>query len=213
MFTDYSLYLVTGEETSCGRSTLEVVESAIAGGVDIVQMREKDLSKDELVLLGNKLACLCRDNNVIFIVNDDPFLAKEVGACGVHLGQEDIKEFSIDETRKILGKEGIIGVSTHSLCQAKDANSSDADYIAFGPLFPTKTKNYFIGMEEVREVLKIALKPVVFIGGINDDNINKVLNSGARNIAVIRAISQADDIVGRVRSLKRIINNKKKETL
>ena len=80
MFTDYSLYLVTGEETSLGRSTVEVVEAALTGGVDIVQMREKNLFRKELLTLGEEVAKLCRDNNALFIVNDDPFIAKDLGA-------------------------------------------------------------------------------------------------------------------------------------
>ena len=210
MFKDHSLYLVTGEETSSGRSTEEVVKSALAGGVDIVQMREKNLSTEELILRGNKLSKICNKNNAVFIVNDDPFLAKAVGACGVHLGQEDILEFPIEKTRQIIGKEKIIGISTHSLEQFKTANTFDVDYIAFGPLFPTKTKDYCIGIDEVETVISLALKPVVFIGGINSDNIKKVLGAGGRNIAVIRSITQADDIESQVKFLKKIINDHKK---
>lgn len=213
MFKEHSLYLVTGEETSGGRSTEEVVKSALAGGVDIVQMREKNLSKDKLIVLGNILSDLCRKNNAVFIVNDDPFLAKEVDSGGVHLGQEDIVDFPIEKTRKIIGKEKIIGISTHSLGQFKTANNSDVDYIAFGPLFPTKTKDYFIGIEDVKTVINLALKPVVFIGGINSDNISKVLGAGGRNIAVIRAITQADDIEGKVKFFKQIIDYYKKVCL
>ncbi len=209
MFPDYSLYLVTGENASSGRSTEHVVEQALAVGVDIVQMREKHLSEKELIYLGSRLAKMCRDNNAVFIVNDDPFIARETGACGVHLGQEDILKYPVEKTREILGKDKMIGLSTHSYEQVEAAWGSDVDYIAFGPVFPTETKDYFIGTDEVEKVIRFAVKPVVFIGGIDPENINGLLGSGARNIAVIRAITRAVDIKEQVRSFKKIINDHK----
>ena len=93
---EYSLYLIITEEYGRGRSALEIARAAIAGGVDIIQMREKNKPRPELIELGKKLSDLCRDNGVIFIVNDDPEIAKETGADGVHLGQEDIKKHSVE---------------------------------------------------------------------------------------------------------------------
>jgi thiamine-phosphate pyrophosphorylase len=210
MINDYSLYFVTGEDSSNGRSTIDVVMEVLAGGVDIIQMREKSLDKHTLLSLGKKLAALCREKNALFIVNDDPVLAKETGADGVHLGQEDLLKHSLDNTRQILGPEKCIGVSTHSVSQFALANDSDVDYIAYGPVFPTKTKEYHIGIEEVEKVLDIAVNPVVFIGGINMENIGLLLDKGAKNVAMIRAISQADNIMDRVMSLKKILNDKKR---
>jgi len=202
---DNSLYFVTSEEYSAKRGTLEVAKRAFEGGIDILQMREKEKSEEELRTLGRELAFLCREQGVIFIVNDDPILAKELGADGVHLGQEDIKECPARKTREILGTDKIIGISTHSLGQFKEANEKDFDYIAFGPIFSTKTKNYSIGAGDVEKVLEISDKPVFFIGGINLSNLGSLLDKGARNIAVIRAIAEADDIVSRTKDIRRLL--------
>ncbi|MFC1808337.1 thiamine phosphate synthase [Candidatus Omnitrophota bacterium] len=209
MFEDYSLYFVAGQDSSLGRSSLEVVETALSGGVDVVQMREKDLGGDDILSLGEKLAALCRQKNATFIINDDPLLAREVGADGVHLGQEDLLRYPLDKTRDIIGNK-IIGVSTHSFDQFNLANKSNVDYIAYGPIFPTKTKDYFIGTDDIEGIVKIAAKPVVFIGGIDLENIDQILDRGGKNIAVIRAISQAKDIRDKVERLKGIISEKKK---
>ena len=198
-----NLYLVLSEECGCGRNALDIAKSAIAGGIDMLQMREKAKPRSELLSLGHELCGLCKKNNVKFIVNDDPVLAKEIGADGVHLGQEDLKKYSIKKTRNLLGQDKIMGLSTHSLEQFKEANTKDLDYIAFGPIFPTKTKDYFIGTGDVEEVLNIAAKSVVFIGGINNGNIGELLKKGARNIAVIRTILEADDIKAKTEEIKR----------
>jgi thiamine-phosphate pyrophosphorylase len=200
-----NLYLVTGEECSRGRTTLEVVQAAISGGVDIVQMREKTAAGSELRELGEELSVICRDNGVIFIVNDDPYLARAVGAHGVHLGQEDIKKYPVELARDILGTGGIIGLSTHSAEEAKAGSESGADYIAFGPVFPTKTKDYFIGTAGIPEVMGFSDIPVVVIGGINGKNIEEVLSLGARNVAMIRHITEANDIKAETMNIRQRI--------
>lgn len=200
---DKNLYLVISEEYGRGRSALDIARQAIAGGADIIQMREKNKPREELIRLGIELAGVCRKSDVIFIVNDDPMLAHEVNAGGVHLGQEDLKLFPISSVRKILGKNKIIGVSTHSVEQFETANNNDIDYIAFGPIFPTLTKNYCIGTNEIAKVLKAAKKPVFFIGGINLSNIGELVKKGARNIAVIRVILEADDIKLKTEEMRR----------
>ncbi len=199
---DHSLYFVCTEEYGDGRSVVEASRGAIQGGVDIIQMREKHKSREELTRLGKELARICKEAGRIFIVNDDPLLAKETGADGVHLGQEDLKSVSIKDARETLGAEKIIGVSTHSAEEFDTANNSDVDYIAFGPIFPTETKDYSIGTSCVERVLKTARKPVVLIGGITLDNADTLLGLGAKNIAVIRDIIRADDMVERARAFK-----------
>ena len=206
---DYSLYLVITEEYGKGRSAFEMAESAIKGGVDIIQMREKNTPKYKLVDMGKKLSCLCKDSGVTFIVNDDPKLAKEVNADGVHLGQDDIKKYPIDETRKTLGPDKIIGISTHSLEQFSKVNNEGFDYMAFGPIFPTKTKDYFLGAGSIKNILNIALRPVFFIGGINLSNIDWLLEAGAKNIALIRGIMEAGDIVSAAKEFKNRLNSLK----
>jgi thiamine-phosphate pyrophosphorylase len=199
---DNSLYFVTSAEYLAGRSTIDVVCKAIDAGVDIIQMREKHLEEKDLISLGIELGRICREKGVTFIINDDPYLAQKVGADGVHLGQEDMKNYSISLARDVLGSASIIGVSTHSIEQFKSANTADVDYIAFGPVFETRTKDYYIGDDDIVEVIDIADKPVVFIGGITLENVDIVLDKGGRNIAVIRAIAQAEDILSTVRAFK-----------
>lgn len=204
---DYSLYLITSSQYNSRLSSFEIVKQAAKSGVDIVQMREKNMSDKEKISLGKKMSRLCEKNEIIFIVNDDPLIAKKVEACGVHLGQEDVLINPVAGVRKLLGKERIIGLSTHSIEQVIDANSMDVDYIGFGPIFETKTKDYNIGLDGIKEVIKISKKPVVFIGGINIKNIEQVLCLGGRNIAVIREIVQAKDIGEKVCQLKTVINS------
>ena len=199
---DYSLYLVISEEYGKGRNVLEIAKAAIAGGVDIIQMREKNKPHEELVRLGKKLAALCKESGVLFIVNDDPTIAKEAGADGVHIGQEDIKKYPIDKTRKIIGKDRIIGISADSLDNFKKANEEDVDYIGFGPVFPTVVKDRCAGDKDIKEILNIAKKPVVFIGGINISNVDSLLRQGAKNISLIRDIVEAEDITAKVKMFK-----------
>ncbi len=206
---DYSLYLVISEECGLDRNALEIARLAISGGVDIIQMREKDKPKNELVKLGSELSKLCKENRVTFIVNDDPLIAKECGADGVHMGQEDMRKYSITETRNIIGKEKMIGASTHSLPELIKANEEkNIDYIAYGPIFPTKTKNYFLGDKDIQEAVRIAKKPLFFIGGINLSNVDIILEKGVKNIAMIRDILQAEDITARTRSFKQKLTRK-----
>lgn len=196
------LYLVITEEYAKGRGAFEVAEASIAGGADIIQMREKNKPQEELIELGKRLARLCNDKKVVFIVNNDPFIAKACRADGLHLGQEDMEKYPIKEARRIVGSNRIIGVSTHSMEQFIQANDGDADYIAFGPIFETKTKGYHIGSGDIGEVAKIAKKPVFFIGGINLSNIGDVLKLGARRIALIRGITEAEDITLKTKEFK-----------
>lgn len=197
-----SIYLVTDEGASNGRSTLEVSKEAIKGGIDVLQLREKGKSYEERCILGKGLSMLCKEHGVLFIVNDDPLLAREVDADGVHLGQEDMEQWPLERTRGIIGQDGIVGLSTHTIEQVRQANSFDVDYIAFGPVFPTRTKEYCIGTEDVSSAIEMATKPIVLIGGITPDNVDVLVEKGARNIAVIRAITQAENIPSRVKELK-----------
>ncbi|TBR17960.1 thiamine phosphate synthase, partial [bacterium] len=153
---DYSLYLVISSEYGLGRPVLEIAKSAIAAGVDIIQLREKNKDKNELIELACELKELCHKAGVIFIVNDDPYIAKASGADGVHLGQEDLSRLSVNEVRGIITEDKIIGVSTHSLDEVRKANSQNINYIAYGPVFATETKKYFLGTKDVKEVLSFA---------------------------------------------------------
>lgn len=199
---DYSLYLIITEEYARGRDALEIAKSAIKGGVDVIQLREKKKSREEIIQTAKLLSALCKKSGVIFIVNDDPYIAKEAGADGVHLGQEDLARFPLDKVRDIIDCGKIAGVSTHSIEQFKEANTGLFDYISFGPIFPTRAKNYSIGMGHMGDILKTAASPVFFIGGINSSNMDQILKKGGRNIALIRAILEADDIEAMTKELK-----------
>lgn len=205
---DGSLYLVLSSEYAGGRSVLDIARRAVAGGIDILQMREKNMERDELMRLGRELSALCRGSGVLFIVNDDPALARELDADGVHLGQEDRAAFPVADVRKLLGPGKLIGLSTHNPDQFEEADGMDLDYIAYGPIFPTKTKPYFIGIKDIRALQKRAAKPVVLIGGINQSNLALLLAEGARNIALIRDVMQAGDVQDRARWYKRQLREK-----
>ena len=199
---DCNLYLVLSSEYANRRPVLDIARQAVTAGVDILQMREKDISEKDLIILGKGLLSLCREFDIPFIVNDNPYLAKRLDADGVHLGQEDIKRYPLLTTRNIIGPDKIIGVSTHSIEEFRQANCDDFNYIAFGPIFPTKTKDFFLGTDDIEEVVDIAEKPVIFIGGINLTNIDSLLMKGVRNIAVIRVITESDNITVTVEGLK-----------
>lgn len=205
-----SLYLVITEEYGIDRSAVEIAKAAIAGGVDIIQMREKNKLKPELIELGKKLAKICKDNSVLFIVNDDPKIAKETGADGVHLGQDDMERCPISEARKILGRDKIIGVSTHSIETFKKACSEDVDYIAYGPVFPTEIKDNCVGMEDIARIMAMTDKPVFFIGGINLNNVDRLIEKGAKNVSLIRDILRSADITARTKAIKHRISKKER---
>lgn len=198
----HNLYLIITEEHGKGRGSFEIAEAAIKGGVDIVQMREKDKTRQELIDLGKKLSRLCKDNGVIFIVNDDPAMAVKTDADGVHLGQEDIKKCSIEAARAVLGRDKIIGISTHSMEDFKKACAEDVDYIVYGPVFPTKIKGGCVGTGDVGRIMAIANKPAFFIGGITLKNVDSLLEKGARNISLIRAITEAEDIASATKNFR-----------
>lgn len=197
-----SLYLVLSEAYGKGRSALALARLALAGGIDILQMREKEKSRREVLRLGKALNRLCKAHRVLFIVNDDPVLCRRLRADGVHLGQEDQMRWPIREVRRLLGPGKVIGVSTHTVDQFREANTSDVDYIAFGPIFPTLTKPYHIGTAHIAQVLAMASKPVVFIGGIQRTTIGDLFREGATHVAMIRDILEAEDVEAQVRWYK-----------
>lgn len=199
------IYLILTEMVGRNRAPLSIARDAIAGGISCLQMREKNKRRKELLPLGHALRRLCAEHGTTFIVNDDPLLAKRIDANGAHLGQEDLLRHPLKETRRLLGRKKIIGLSTHSLEQAWAAARMDVDYIAFGPLYPTPAKPYHIGTDEVAEVLHFSPKPVVLIGGINTGNIGELTALGGRYFAMIRGILDTDDIMGRVRAIRSLL--------
>jgi thiamine-phosphate pyrophosphorylase len=166
---------------------------AIDAGVRLFQYRDKNGTRRAIFEACRRLSVLLKRSNAVFIVNDHPDISLAVEANGVHLGQDDLPA---DEARRILGSGKIIGVSTHSTEQAMAAQSAGADYIGFGPLFPTRTKDAgsLQGIESLRQIRKAVMLPVIAIGGINIQNVGEAIAAGADGAAVISAVLSAADL-------------------
>ena len=184
-----------------GKPHLEIARAAIAGGARVIQLRDKTAPFEELVETGRALRAVTRDAGVTLIVNDNPYLAVEVEADGVHLGQND---FPPETARDIVGPEMIVGLSTHNKEQALRAEFEPVDYIGVGPVFPTQSKESEwkpLGVSHVAWVKRTLRLPVVAIGGITLETLGEVVASGADNAAIIGDIMRSEDIAARVRQL------------
>lgn len=181
---------------------LERVRIALQNGVRVIQYRGKADPEEVRLPVAIRLRDLCWQNGALFIVNDDPALALACGADGVHLGQGD---GSVMRAKQMLGDAALIGVSTHCLEEAEQAQRQGADYIGFGCLFPTASKQDTIGasLDELRLVRCAVSLPLVAIGGIHVGNISQAAWAGADAAAVISAIMRADDCASAVRGLMR----------
>lgn len=179
-----------------------IVEGALAGGADVVQLREKEASDDEIVAAGRCLRAICARRGALFVVNDRPELALACEADGVHVGQEDV---AVAEARVVVGPDHLIGLSTHSRAQIEAAGG--ADYISVGPVWetPTKLGRPGVGLDLVRFAAERAGVPFFAIGGINAANCAEVAAAGARRIAVVRAIADAPDPEAAARALRKAI--------
>jgi thiamine-phosphate pyrophosphorylase len=177
-----------------------LLRAALAGGVDIVQLREKELDRRAIGVAGATFRRLCDTYSALFIVNDDPALAASCRADGVHLGQDDMP---VAEAREMLGPDMLIGLSTHSREQIVGAKG--ADYISVGPVWetPTKEGRPAVGLELVQYAAQRAPLPFYAIGGIDVSNAAQVVDAGARRLCVVRAIREADDPAGTAEQLRR----------
>jgi len=184
------LYFIT-DRNACELSYGEMTLKVLRAGVRCVQHRDKNKSRREIYEEADRLRRLTRKFNAVFIVNDYADIALGVDADGVHLGQDDLP---IKEARKIMGREKIIGISTHSLEQAVIAEQEGADYIGFGPVFHTITKDAGRpkGTDMLREIKSKVRIPVVAIGGINIENVRLVFDTGVDAVAVASAILAGD---------------------
>jgi thiamine-phosphate pyrophosphorylase len=192
---DFRLYAITGEQFHPGRDLIMVMEEAILGGADIIQLRDKKSSKREILQKAWELRKLTRKYGVTFIVNDYIDVALAVDADGVHLGQDDLP---LPEARKIIGNK-IIGISTHSIKEARLAEQEGADYIGVGPVYATTSKEDVVSpvtTSYVREVAQEIRIPFVAIGGIKLHNVDQVLEAGARRICAISEIVGSRDVRG-----------------
>jgi thiamine-phosphate pyrophosphorylase len=201
---EHGVYVVITGAQRPDIAPVEIARRAIEGGAAIIQVREKSLPRMELETLARRVATLCRDHGVRFIVNDDPELAVAVDADGVHLGQEDLARFGLERVRAIVG-ERIIGLSTHSPEQFASAMAMDIDYASFGPLYPTHAKNYHLGDAAVAGLLASATKPVVLIGGLTRENLPALVARGCRIAGVIRDVIQAEDIAAATAEFRAIL--------
>ena len=197
------LYAVTDRTHLNGRSLEEAVEQAILGGVTCVQLREKNMSEDELIEEASKLVEICHKHNVPLIINDDFIAAMKSGADGVHVGIEDAP---VKEIRRIAGRNFIIGATAKTVEQAKRAESEGADYLGVGAVFPSPTKKNAIRItpDVLTEICGSVKIPAVAIGGINQDNVGDIIGCGEAGIAVVSAIFAADDIKKAAESLAKI---------
>jgi thiamine-phosphate pyrophosphorylase len=196
------LYFVCGARPG-GKPLPDVLAPALAGGVDVFQLREKG-APDEAVLSAAAVAReLCRDAGVPFILNDRPDLVERAGADGVHVGQDDAP---VAEARAAVGDGRIVGLSTHSEAQADAARG--VDYFAVGPVHatPTKEGRPAIGLGPVRHAARTATVPWFAIGGIDADTLPAVLDAGARRVVVVRAIGEAADPEAAARTLREMLD-------
>jgi len=164
----------------------KVTAALLSGGADVIQLRAKGIALTTVSSAAEKILPLCKAAGIPFILNDYPEMAAALGADGVHIGQDD---GAIAEVRKIVGEDMLVGRSTHSLAQAMTALQEGADYIGFGPLFPTPTKKGrpAIGLGEISEMEAEVGKhlPAFCIGGIKPENLHQVLEAGARRVVVV----------------------------
>jgi len=207
----YDLYVVTDEQLSRGFSHLQIAEQALAGGADVIQLRDKQRSGRDLVIIAREICRCTNRSNAIFIVNDRIDIALASRADGVHLGREDIP---LELARELAPKPFIIGVSVGSPGEAVDAEKKGADYLAVSPVFSTTSKSDAgpgLGTGLVRQIRKQVRIPVIAIGGIGLHNVSEVIAAGADGVAVISAVVSSTDISGSAREMKSIISRCKSE--
>jgi thiamine-phosphate pyrophosphorylase len=185
------LYFVC-EALPRGEDPEPLLRAALAGGVDIVQLRDKELNRDLVERSARTFRRLCDTYSALFIVNDDPYLARACGADGVHVGQDDVPA---EEARDVLGPDAIVGLSTHSPEQLAASASAPVDYVSAGPIWetPTKEGRPGVGLGYVEHAAAHAPHPFFAIGGIDASNAADVVAAGARRLCVVRAIRDAGD--------------------
>ncbi|WP_027368528.1 thiamine phosphate synthase [Desulfocurvibacter africanus] len=189
---DLRLYLVTDPAGCMGRDLAWVVAEALAGGVTMVQLREKQATTREFLERAWRIKPICDAAGAPLIINDRVDVALAVGAAGVHLGRQDMP---YADARRLLGPRAIIGLTVHDMAELEEAKATDADYFGLGPVFPTRTKPDAPApwdMDEYARASVLAGRPVVAIGGIGPHNARIVLAAGAHGLAVSSAICSAD---------------------
>ena len=205
------LYAVTDRAWTGKESLDKQVEKALRGGVTCVQLREKNLDEKSFLKEARRIRALCGSYRVPFIVNDHVKIALACEADGIHVGQEDM---AAKDVRRLMGEERILGVSVHTVEEAKKAVAEGADYLGVGAVFSTATKTNVsqMTMEILREICSSVEVPVVAIGGIHQDNIMELAESGVDGVALVSAIFSARDIEGTCRRLRQLSEEMVKTT-
>jgi thiamine-phosphate pyrophosphorylase len=204
---DIDFYFITDSKLS-KKGVLSDVDNALKAGCKIIQYRDKNISTKEMVEISKKLKQKCV-GKAIFLINDRIDVALAVNSDGVHIGQDDM---SYEITRKIIGKEKIIGLTVHNLQEAIIAEKYGVDYIGLSPIFNTMTKNNAgraCGVKTIKIVKKNVNLPIVAIGGINKNNIYKVINSGADAVVAISAVLSSGDVYKEVNDFIKIFKENK----
>ena len=190
MNIDYTLYLVTNNKNKTEEEFLNTIEESLKGGVSLVQLREKNLNHDQFLKIGIKTKKLLQKYETPLIINDNVEIAKELNATGVHIGQDDT---DAKTARKLLGKDKIIGVSAHTIQEAKKAEEDGADYIGCGTIFktPTKSNATYITKQNLIDIVNSVNIPVIYIGGITENNIKELENTGIKGVSVVSSIMES----------------------
>jgi thiamine-phosphate pyrophosphorylase len=189
---DLSLYLITDTRLAGPRGVVETVRQAVAGGVTLVQLRDPDASTRWLVETAGALIDVLRPHGIPLIINDRVDVALAVGAEGVHVGQSDMPT---DKVRELIGPDRILGLSTSTYAQVAGGDLGPADYLGIGPLFATPTKanaSTPIGFDGLAELVARAPLPVVAIGGVKPEHVERALAAGADGVSVVSAIMAAE---------------------
>jgi thiamine-phosphate pyrophosphorylase len=187
------LYAIMDPAQMGGVEAAEVLDAFLAAGVRLIQYRDKRSTAREIFQTSRRLAQRVRGSNCTFILNDRADIALAVDAGGVHVGQEDLP---VELARKVVGPGRWVGYSTHQLAQVREADASSADYIAFGPIFATQSKERpdpVVGLDGLRQAREATAKPLVAIGGITVANARSVIEAGADSVAVIRGLFSSPD--------------------
>ena len=199
------LYAIIDPAQGTGRSPVEIAADLLTAGIRLIQLRDKLASSGELYESARRVAACVREAGGTFIINDRADIALAVDADGVHTGQDDLP---VESARTLVGPGKLIGYSTHVLEQVREADASTADYIAFGPIFPTASKenpDAEVGLEGLGEARRVTRKPLVAIGGITLENARAVIAAGADSVAVIRGLVGAPDITKRAEEFLQIL--------
>ncbi len=198
---DLRVYVITANVPQLGRTHLDVTAAALAGGVRIIQFRDKEMSNEEFTALALRIQQLTSKHNALLIINDRVEIALAIGADGVHVGQHDL---AFAEVKRMASPGMILGVSATNYDEAAALAHSGADYLGVGPIFPTPSKADAtppIGLDELARICRDVHVPIVPIGGITESNLPAIITTGAAGAAVISAISSAPEMTAATKSL------------